>query len=42
MTTQEANITEEKKKRVPLYPGFPELARSDVSIYPSYTKLALA
>ncbi|KAI5634025.1 hypothetical protein NE865_13275 [Phthorimaea operculella] len=28
-------------KRVPLYPGFPELARSDVSIYPSYTKLCL-
>ncbi|XP_028158976.1 uncharacterized protein LOC114351840 [Ostrinia furnacalis] len=33
---------EEKKRRVPLYPGFPELARSDVSIYPSYSKLALA
>ncbi|XP_045776112.1 uncharacterized protein LOC123874651 [Maniola jurtina] len=33
---------EVKKRRVPLYPGFPELARSDVSIYPSYTKLALA
>ncbi|XP_053616741.1 uncharacterized protein LOC128678878 [Plodia interpunctella] len=30
------------KRRVPLYPGFPELARSDVSIYPSYSKLALA
>ncbi|XP_013191957.1 uncharacterized protein LOC106136066 [Amyelois transitella] len=33
---------EGKKRRVPLYPGFPELARSDVSIYPSYSKLALA
>ncbi|KAL4713843.1 hypothetical protein ACJJTC_015497 [Scirpophaga incertulas] len=29
-------------RKVPLYPGFPELARSDVSIYPSYTKLGLA
>ncbi|KAJ8735266.1 hypothetical protein PYW07_006886 [Mythimna separata] len=32
----------EKKRRVPLYPGFPELTRSDVSIYPAYSKLALA
>ncbi|XP_063395674.1 uncharacterized protein LOC134680474 [Cydia fagiglandana] len=33
---------EPKKRRVPLYPGFPELARSDVSIHPSYSKLGLA
>ncbi|RVE47792.1 hypothetical protein evm_007547 [Chilo suppressalis] len=34
--------SETKKRKIPLYPGFPELARSDVSIFPSYTKLALA
>ncbi|XP_059058415.1 uncharacterized protein LOC131851869 [Achroia grisella] len=33
---------EETKRRVPLYPGFPELARSDVSVHPTYSKLALA
>lgn len=33
---------EKKKKRVPLYPGFPELARSDVSIHPTYSNLKLA
>ncbi|XP_050344432.1 uncharacterized protein LOC126769602 [Nymphalis io] len=43
MAAQDKNhCVDEKKKQVPLYPGFPELARSDVSIYPSYTKLALA
>ncbi|KOB78659.1 Uncharacterized protein OBRU01_02022, partial [Operophtera brumata] len=31
-----------EKKRIPLYPGFPELARSDVSIHPSYRNLGLA
>ncbi|XP_028031605.1 uncharacterized protein LOC114244086 [Bombyx mandarina] len=36
------NNPDEINRRVPLYPGFPELARSDVSIYPSYTKLGLA
>ncbi|CAG9581024.1 unnamed protein product [Danaus chrysippus] len=39
---KEPEKQEEKKRRVPLYPGFPELARSDVSIYPSYSRLALA
>ncbi|KPJ00291.1 hypothetical protein RR46_02679 [Papilio xuthus] len=42
MKNNELNNPSEKKRRVPLYPGFPELARSDVSIYPSYTKLSLA
>lgn len=44
MDTKEQDTVEkvEKKRKVPVYPGFPELARSDVSIYPSYTKLSLA
>ncbi|CAH2049920.1 unnamed protein product, partial [Iphiclides podalirius] len=42
MTPNEPSTSPVKVRRVPLYPGFPELARSDVSIYPSYTKLSLA
>ncbi|CAH2256719.1 jg10952 [Pararge aegeria aegeria] len=45
MAALEKNVekhAKEKNKRITLYPGFPELARSDVSIYPSYTKLGLA
>ncbi|CAK1544403.1 unnamed protein product [Leptosia nina] len=38
----EEKQSDEKKRKVPLYPGFPELARSDVSIYPSYSKLGVA
>ncbi|CAB3239611.1 unnamed protein product [Arctia plantaginis] len=33
---------EPKRKRIPIFPGFPELERSDVSIYPPYPKLGLA
>ncbi|CAG4950413.1 unnamed protein product [Parnassius apollo] len=42
MATKETADSSKKYRKVPLYPGFPELARSDVSIYPSYTKLGLA
>ncbi|CAG4988897.1 unnamed protein product [Colias eurytheme] len=42
MAHKEDKPPEEQKRKVPLYPGYPELARSDVSIYPSYTKLGLA
>ncbi|XP_022117619.1 uncharacterized protein LOC110994983 [Pieris rapae] len=42
MANKEDKPTEERKRRVPLYPGFPELARSDVSVYPSYSVLGVA
>ncbi|VVD02506.1 unnamed protein product [Leptidea sinapis] len=34
MAPKDEKVPEEKVRRVPLYPGFPELARSDVSVYP--------
>ncbi|KAG7310851.1 hypothetical protein JYU34_003682 [Plutella xylostella] len=32
---------EPKQRKIPIYPGFPELERSDVSIYPTYSNLKL-